>query len=246
MTLNIFAVSPVANLIGIVVFFGLLAMPLYYVGEPLPTTPAACCLQIRSTEESNAPRSHLPAPDGATGLAMRLSHITLIVRDLERSTAFYRALGLVPIVHAPARNARFVGTDGDAALSINATGQPALPARVQICFGFADANALDLRVAQLREAGEVFHQLPSNPESPWREARLADPDGHEIRLHHDRCNRLDPPRKIGGDGVAIGSPGRPPLGRFDEVRRCCHSACQLIASAAGRWAINEPSSGQTC
>jgi hypothetical protein len=43
MTLNIFAYSPAATLIGVVLFGGLLALPLYYDGEPRPTPPAACC-----------------------------------------------------------------------------------------------------------------------------------------------------------------------------------------------------------
>jgi catechol 2,3-dioxygenase-like lactoylglutathione lyase family enzyme len=63
---------------------------------------------------------------------MRLNHVTLIVSDLPRSMAFYSALGLVPIVHEAPRYARFVCPDNDATLSLEVTGEPALPARVQL------------------------------------------------------------------------------------------------------------------
>lgn len=130
---------------------------------------------------------------------VRLNHVTLIVGDLERSMAFYRALGLVTIVHAAPRYARFALPQGDSTLSIEVTGEAALPARVQIYLEFDDADALDHRVAQLREAGMSFHQLPTDMAYLWREARLADPDGHEIRLYHAGRNRLDPPWKVGAD-----------------------------------------------
>jgi len=47
MSLNIFAFSPLAPLIGMLLFGGLLALPLYYDGDPRPAPPAACCAQAR-------------------------------------------------------------------------------------------------------------------------------------------------------------------------------------------------------
>ncbi|MCU0963731.1 MAG: VOC family protein [Burkholderiaceae bacterium] len=127
---------------------------------------------------------------------MRLNHVTLIVTDLQRSLRFYRALGLVPIVHAPPRYARLLCPDGDATLSIEVTGEVALAPRVQLYF---ECDALDERVAQLRAAGVSFRQLPTDMDYLWREARLSDPDGHEIRLYCAGRNRLDPPWKIAPD-----------------------------------------------
>lgn len=124
---------------------------------------------------------------------MRLNHVTLIVTELQRSLRFYRALGLVTIVHAPPRYARFVCPDGDSTLSIEVTGEAALAPRVQLYF---ECDALDDRVAQLRAAGLSFRQLPTDMDYLWREARLSDPDGHEIRLYSAGRNRLDPPWKI--------------------------------------------------
>jgi catechol 2,3-dioxygenase-like lactoylglutathione lyase family enzyme len=60
---------------------------------------------------------------------MRLNHVTLIVAKLQRSLRFYRALGLVPIVHELPRYARLHSTNGDWTLSIEFTAEAALPAR---------------------------------------------------------------------------------------------------------------------
>ena len=127
---------------------------------------------------------------------MKLNHVTLIVTELRRSMDFYRRLGLRPIVHAPPRYARFVCAEGDATLSIEVSGEAALPTRAQLYFEFVDAAQLDRRVAQLREAGLHFHQPPTDMDYLWREARLVDPDGHDIRLYHAGRNRLDPPWKL--------------------------------------------------
>ena len=129
---------------------------------------------------------------------MRLNHVTLIVTELQRSLRFYRALGLVPIVHGPPRYARFVCPDGDATLSIEVTGETALAPRAQLYF---ECDALDDRVAQLRAAGLSFRQLPTDMDYLWREARLSDPDGHEIRLYRAGRNRLDPPWRIAPENV---------------------------------------------
>jgi catechol 2,3-dioxygenase-like lactoylglutathione lyase family enzyme len=124
---------------------------------------------------------------------MRLNHVTLIVTDFERSTAFYRALGLVPIVHEPPRYARFCCPESDETLSVEVTGEPPVPARAQLYFECPD---LDRTVAQLKTKGLVFEQDPTDMSYLWREARLRDPDGHDIRLYFAADNRLNPPWKV--------------------------------------------------
>ncbi|TMH58378.1 MAG: VOC family protein [Betaproteobacteria bacterium] len=124
---------------------------------------------------------------------MRLNHVTLIVTNFERSTAFYRALGLVPIVHEPPRYARFRCPDSDETLSVEVTGQPPGAARAQLFFECLD---LDRTVALLKDKGLVFEQDPTDMSYLWREARLKDPDGHDIRLYFAADNRLNPPWKV--------------------------------------------------
>ncbi len=124
---------------------------------------------------------------------MRLNHVTLIVSDLERSKAFYASLGLIQIVDTPPRYARFQLPEGGATLSIEVTGD--VPAHGFELF--LECDALDDIVAALKKNGVAFEQDPTDMFYLWREARLRDPDGHDIRLYYAGKNRLDPPWKIG-------------------------------------------------
>ncbi len=72
---------------------------------------------------------------------MRFNHITLIVSDFERSKAFYSTLGLVQIVDAPPRYARFRFPDGDATLSVEVTGEQPATATAQLFFECDDVDA---------------------------------------------------------------------------------------------------------
>lgn len=133
---------------------------------------------------------------------MRFNHVTVIVTDLERSKAFYGALGLVQIVDAPPRYARFVFPDGEATLSLEVTGDvPSSPGDAQLFFECED---LDGDVAALKSRGVIFEQDPTDMPYLWREARLRDPDGRDVRLYHAGENRLDPPWKIGAPAAAAG------------------------------------------
>ena len=125
---------------------------------------------------------------------MRLNHITLDVADLERSKAFYTRLGLIQIVDSPPRYARFMLPDGEATLSVEVLGDRAdRPDRVQI---FLECDALDETVVALEKEGLVFEQPPTDMFYLWREARLRDPDGHDLRLYFAGENRLNPPWRI--------------------------------------------------
>jgi catechol 2,3-dioxygenase-like lactoylglutathione lyase family enzyme len=125
---------------------------------------------------------------------MRFNHVTLDVADLERSKTFYRTLGLIQIVDAPPRYARFVFPDGDATLSLEVVGDGReRPDHAQLFF---ECEALDETVAALKARGVVFEQDPTDMFYLWREARLRDPDGHALRLYYAGKNRLDPPWKL--------------------------------------------------
>ena len=129
---------------------------------------------------------------------MRFNHVTLIVTDLERSKAFYAALGLIQIVDTPPRYARFRVPDGDATLSVEVVPDPpAVTPCAQLFFECAD---IDARVADLKSKGLTFEQEPTDMFYLFREARLRDPDGHDIRLYKENAPdvRLNPPWKIPG------------------------------------------------
>ena len=126
---------------------------------------------------------------------MRLNQITIIVRDFERSRDFYTRLGLELIVHAPPRYARFRVPGNDATFSIEATdaAREMGPEQAHIYF---ECDDLDERCVRLEMLGFVFEQRPTDMDYLWREARLRDPDGHDIRLYYAGENRLDPPWRI--------------------------------------------------
>jgi predicted enzyme related to lactoylglutathione lyase len=79
-------------------------------------------------------------------------------------------------------------------LSIEVTGRVAegVPP-VQI---FLECDDLDATVAALKAKGIAFAQDPTDMDYLWREARVDDPDGHDIHLYYAGKNRLDPPWKL--------------------------------------------------
>jgi hypothetical protein len=81
-------------------------------------------------------------------------------------------------------------------LPIEVSGKAALPSRVLLCFEFASADALDARAVQLTAARLPFTQRPPEVDCSWHEARLRDPDGHDMPLYHVGSSRHDPPWKI--------------------------------------------------
>lgn len=127
---------------------------------------------------------------------MRLNHVTLIVSSFETSKAFYKALGLIQIVDAPPRYARFQLPAGESTLSIEVMDRPPAFPSAQLFLELPSASALDMEVARLKAEGLVFSLEPTDMDYLWREARLVDPDGHDIRLYHAGENRLNPPWKV--------------------------------------------------
>ena len=127
---------------------------------------------------------------------MNFNHVTLIVSDLERSKSFYRALGLTQIVDAPPRYARFTFPDGDATLSVEVK-EIASPSRGGVAELFFQCEDVDDVVRALKAKGVAFDQDPTDMFYLWREARLRDPDGHELRFYSEASDvRLNPPWKI--------------------------------------------------
>jgi len=126
-------------------------------------------------------------------MKMKLNHVTLICTDFERSLAFYKELGFQLIVCAEPRYARFMCPGSEETLSIEYTGETVEAPRAQLFF---ECDTIDETVAELEKKGFVFEQQPTDMPYLWREARLLDPDGHNIRLYHAGENRINPPWRI--------------------------------------------------
>ena len=126
---------------------------------------------------------------------MRLNHVTVGVRDVERSVDFYQRLGLRQIVAAYPHYARFVCPDGDSTFSLAALPGGETPPRSSTSVHF-ECDDLDATVDALKSRGIAFEQDPIDQPYLWREAILEDPDGNVIFLFHAGENRLDPPWRL--------------------------------------------------
>ncbi len=122
---------------------------------------------------------------------MKLNQVTVYVSDIERSTQFYCKLGLELIVSSP-HYARFLCPVGDSTFSIHIS-EEVRPGQTTIYF---ECDDLDKRVEGLRRAGLKFESDPTDQPWLWREAYLADPDGHRICLFHAGKNRINPPWRL--------------------------------------------------
>ena len=113
------------------------------------------------------------------------NQITLPATDHAASFAFYRALGLTPIVESDARYARFECAGGTT-LSIEAAdeigGRPIV---------FLETHDLDAAVTAARAAGIEIGDPVAQPWG-WREARLVDPAGNALCLYAAGENRRFP------------------------------------------------------
>src|SRR5689334_16759162 len=98
---------------------------------------------------------------------MNLNQVTLPVKDLQRSIAFYQTLGLQLIVHAPPRYARFECPEGDSTFSIHIVEE--MPKESQIIIYFEVGN-LDETVRTLLDHNIHFDELPEDKTWLWREA----------------------------------------------------------------------------
>lgn len=129
---------------------------------------------------------------------MILNQITIPCLDYSASVAFYEALGMVRIVEAPPRYARFESADGSGAtLSLHAVTAPVGSGTV-IYFDHPSADALDAHVEDLKAQGLVFETEPTDESWGWREARLCDPAGNEVCLMFAGKVRRFPDWRIDG------------------------------------------------
>lgn len=118
---------------------------------------------------------------------MKLNHVTVGTTDYQASVAFYQQLGLRQIVSSPPRYARFE-TPGGETFSVEHV--EAVGSTTIVYFEVEDVDAFLARTALAVEEG------PEDKGWLWREARLKDPSGNEIRIYHAGENRRFPPWRI--------------------------------------------------
>lgn len=124
---------------------------------------------------------------------MNLNQITIPVTNLDRSIAFYSALGLKLIVHSNTHYARFLCPDGNTTFSLHLEDEVAQGNTAWIYFETADVAA---KVRELNEQGIVFETTTTDQPWLWTEARLRDPDGHQLIVYHAGENRTNPPWRL--------------------------------------------------
>ncbi|WP_422344442.1 VOC family protein [Parasphingorhabdus sp.] len=130
---------------------------------------------------------------------MKLNQVTVGCLDYDASVKFYQTLGLVQIVDAPPRFARFETESGET-FSIHAVDQVSEPSGMI----FFETGTLDTDVASLEAKGIIFDTLPTDQSWGWREARLRDPAGNALCLYHGGDNRRFPPWRISNSNQGKG------------------------------------------
>jgi catechol 2,3-dioxygenase-like lactoylglutathione lyase family enzyme len=123
---------------------------------------------------------------------VRLNQVTIGTVNLPRSEQFYRALGLHLIVKDD-HYLRFECPEGGSTFSIELVASVPPDEQVTIYF---ESDDLDGLCRRLLAEGLSFDQTPQDMPWLWREARLADPDGHHLCLFSAGENRKDPPWRI--------------------------------------------------
>ena len=124
---------------------------------------------------------------------MNLNQVTISSLDVEKSTLFYKKLGLRLIVDALPRYVRFECPTGDSTFSIHRVEN--LPDGQNITLYF-EVDRLSDTISSLKEKGVTFNTEILEQPWLWNEVYLNDPDGHTIVIYHAGKNRKNPPWRI--------------------------------------------------
>ena len=123
---------------------------------------------------------------------MDLNQVTVESTDLKRSEDFYSRLGLSVIVRTD-RYLRFECPGGSSTFSVELVDESPSRSGVMVYF---ESDDLDGVCERLKSEGIQFDQGPMDMPWLWREARLRDPDGHQLCLFYGGENRKYPPWRI--------------------------------------------------
>lgn len=116
-----------------------------------------------------------------------INHITLAVKDIEKSFAFYKMiLGFKPLVKWD-KGAYFLAGEGDNSLwfCLNAD-ENRVPNSCYTHYAFSVSGGdFDLVVARIKNAGiSLFKENTSPGDSLY----FLDPDGHKLEIHTGSCD----------------------------------------------------------
>ncbi len=123
---------------------------------------------------------------------MNLNQVTVGATDLDRSRAFYEALGLRLIVESD-HYLRFECPEGGSTFSLDLVASVPGDEAVTIYF---ETDQLGEEWTRLVELGFEFEHPPTDMTWLWRETSLRDPDGHRICLFSAGVNRRNPPWRV--------------------------------------------------
>ncbi len=135
------------------------------------------------------------------GMDQRLSLVTLAVEDLDRSTAFYRALGWEPGFTNEA--VTFFQLNGLVlslyrrdlfAEELGVDGSTLSPGGQALAYNVREKEEVDAVVDQVRQAGGRVLVAPADRDWGGRSGYVADPDGHRWEV------AWNPAWSIGADG----------------------------------------------
>lgn len=125
---------------------------------------------------------------------MNLNQVTIYSEKPVETVEFFEKLGLKRIVDSLPRYARLECPDGDATLSVQTADDVVVTNNIVLYF---ECDALDEKVAELKQLGLTFDEEPTTREWLWRQAYLKDPNGNKICLFRAGENRKNPPWRIG-------------------------------------------------
>ncbi len=133
--------------------------------------------------------------DATNSIRFSLNQITLPVKSVEKSLAFYSRFGLQPLVISLPHYARLLSSDGQTTLSLEANDSANGATGAHLYF---ESDDLDEMVENLQKKGFEFDSAPTDQNWLWREARLTDPDGHQLICYRAGDMRLNPPWRVSG------------------------------------------------
>lgn len=121
-----------------------------------------------------------------------LDHVALLVRDVERSAAFYRdVMGFAPIERTGSANVRWLSIGGGDAIHLieGNLGTAEMSKDTHVAISTADFDAF---VAHITATGLAFADWFGNPgrigihRSGFRQVYIQDPDGYWIEINDHR------------------------------------------------------------